>query len=356
LTATTRVSSLIDLHEADGTLTLNNITLDGLTTSKATSGLIYRCKGPLVAQNISIANITAPLANYSSAFVSILEDQGTFTDITVDNYTLTNVITFFTNLSGLVSNYTSNSPLSFTNVAVNGITINGNSNSKVGSLLGAVEVFYTPNLTVNSCSVINGFIRGKNTGGLLGSLYINNLQMDNSSYEGSLPDGGNSTLGGLIGSMSGTSATINSSYVKSDVTVWTGVGGGLIGTTSATTVNINNSFYRGNVTSTDSSSGVVGGIFASMSAGTLTLTNVYAAGSVSGNFKKGCIGGYKPSGTLVANDVYYDSTLCTTNAVDSGAFSGITGSNTATMQPSSPFTNWSSGTWLFSLGFYPELQ
>jgi hypothetical protein len=69
---------------------------------------------------------------------------------------------------------------------------------------------------------------------------------------------------------------------------------------------------------------------------------------------RGCIVS-STGGTQLFTDVHYDSTTCSSLAVNQGAAAGITGDSLAGFQSGSSFTNWLGSVWVFTSGFLPKL-
>lgn len=225
----------------------------------------------------------------------------------------------------------------------------------MGGLVGRFGQFtdVDKNLIVQNVQ-IQGVINGTYSGGMSGYIEALSVNIENSRFTGDLPDGGNGSVGGLVGISMADSLTIKESFAKADVTAWTGSAGGLIGQ-SQSNVSLTDSYAVGNISTTDAASGLAGGLIANHSVGVANVQSSYFSGSVSSNNLKGCIVG-RNFATLTLTDIYYDSTKCTVNAVNSGAYAGATGLNTGNLQTATPFNNWSSLLWIFNLGQNPKLH
>ena len=163
-------------------------------------------------------------------------------------------------------------------------------------------------------------------GGLVG--YNNGGTISYSYATGNVS--GTGSVGGLVGCNNGT---ISYSYATGNVSGSSGVGG-LVGTNSGT---ISYSYATGAVSGTNSVGGLVGD-----NNGTIQYS--YATGAVSGT---NCVGGLV-GGNLnrtYTEDYWNTTTSGTTNGVQGGNLSGVTGLASGTFGNSGSFTGWSFNTW-----------
>ena len=171
-----------------------------------------------------------------------------------------------------------------------------------------------------------------------------------------------SYAGGIVywsrnGSLSITESTVKGALLHGD---WNGTGGlatfvGVAGSTDT----FNDNYVTVSTIRINNGRSGIGGLIKAQLAGTLNMNRNYVASNIVGNTAdtgRGCVA-WTYVGVLVSADNYYDSTVCTLGkAQQSGGTAGVTGQNTASMQPSSAFTNWNNGLWIFSLGAYPKLS
>ncbi|MCB0340618.1 MAG: hypothetical protein H6626_13585 [Pseudobdellovibrionaceae bacterium] len=356
LTSTGGISTLIRTHKSGGTLTLNNVHLSAATFSTKGSGIIHESLGPVDISNVSVTDVSIPIGSLTGGVIGFLGNSGTFTNIDVINLSRTNIVDIFSNMGGVVgaAGGVATFNFQFTNINVTGLSIVGSANSGVGGILGRFSSSYMASVNINQAQV-SGAINGMMVGGLVGEADVDTINITDSSFNGTL-DGGSGTCGGLVGSIYANSGLVTQSFATGSATVWSGIGGGLIGGTSISGgLTLSNSYSSSSVNSTHASSGVVGGLVGSGGGtGTIDVINSYFAGTATGNNRLGCVAGVA-SATLTLSDVYYDSSTCDKNTVDSAPYAGGTGQPTANMQTATPFPNWNTGVWNFLSGSYPQL-
>jgi filamentous hemagglutinin family protein len=174
--------------------------------------------------------------------------------------------------------------------------------------------------------------------------------------------------GGLIGG-NGSTATVSQSYATGAATAIAATGsamaGGLMGRNTASGATAQ-SYATGAASATSTAGQAVAGGLIGNQGGTGTVTQTYAAGAVSAASTSGTTtaGGLTGSvtGTGAITSSYWDAdTSGKTNAVGSGAGSGITGLTTTQMQNPTNYASTYAG-WDFSTvwsapsaGYYPQL-
>ncbi|MHB1564898.1 MAG: GLUG motif-containing protein [Leptospirillum sp.] len=308
-----------------------------------------------------------PLGNVSTPFTGTFNGNGH----TVSGYT----ITATENMTGFIGALGSTGKVE--NLGVTG-TVDGGTNCEVGGLVG-----YNNGGTI-SYSYATGNVSG--TGSVGGLVGCNNGTISYSYATGNVS--GSSGVGGLVGTNSGT---ISYSYATGNVSGSSGVGG-LVGTNSGT---ISYSYATGNVIGQNNAinvGGLVGynngTISYSYATGTVigqnnaidvgglvgynngTISYSYATGAVSGtnsvgglvgdnngtiqySYATGAVSGTNCVGGLVGGNLnrtytedYWNTTTSgTTNGVQGGNLSGVTGLASGTFGNSGSFTGWSFNTW-----------
>ena len=150
--------------------------------------------------------------------------------------------------------------------------------TQVGGLVGSTNEVQIQNSSAHG--EVIGTDAARQVGGLAGDL-SNDSQIENSYATGSVT--GNTTVGGLVGNVSGTRTRINRSYTTGNVTGITDVGG-FVGLCSE--ASITNSHAIGDVQGDLRIGGFIGEVsFAS-------ITNNYATGDVRGGERSNGVGGF----------------------------------------------------------------
>ena len=361
VTGKTNVGTLIgDLNGG----TVNNITASGtLTAGQNGGGLI----GSVLASGgnpISISNLSTNVAvvgnsTVSGAFGAVLggvigaADSADITSsITMNNLSshgpVSSLSTNANSLGGLIGNMISSAAVTLQNSFSTSAVTAGESNS-MGGLVGGVSG--------SSASVSNSYSTGTVTGGnisggiggLVGQLNGGGSISDSYSTSTVL---GNNAVGGLVGSTdTNSSNSITNSYSEGSVTGVVEVGG-LIGSMSGGTVQ--DSYSGASV----SGGALLGGFIGFANSGsTVTISTNYSSGAVSGN-NAGFIGAV--NGTVTLTNNFWD--MDTSGQTNGGSVTGLTGLTTAQALQSANYLGWdistSSGhTWYEEDGYTrPILQ
>ncbi len=201
------------------------------------------------------------------------------------------------------------------------VSASGNNPAYAGGLVG-----YLSGGTLDK-SYATGTVSSTNSrvGGLVGEHY--QATIINSYSTGNVF--GSGVVGGLAGIMSGSTTYILSSYSTSNVTGTSSSVGGLVGFVQSSAV-INNSYARGNVSSTSGIGGLVGYMQISS-----TIYNSYATGKLSGSSTVGGLVGTVSSSTCT--DSFWDNQTTGKSTSACG-----TGKTTSQMKNVSTFTDTSS--------------
>lgn len=255
-----------------------------------------------------------------------------------------------------------------------------NSGECVGGVVGEVS-------SVSGSYHINGKVKGsKKVGGVAGyAKIIRNSYHDNGPVDGytivgglagyadsvfnSHANGSVSAKYGMVGGLVGSAIKVTGSYSIGDVVGSTSSVGGLAGSVSGS---VRKSMSMGQVEGKDSVGGLVGRFYGTVienaysrgdvsgtkyvgglvGVGKDTLKTTYAVGAVTGTSNYGCIaGGVITSKTYKKSNIYYDSDSCR-----SATYTSVgTATSLSQIASSSPFSSWSSDTWMKISGSYPIL-
>ncbi|MCB0356562.1 MAG: hypothetical protein KDD40_06120 [Bdellovibrionales bacterium] len=362
ITTTGYIGGLIYTHSANGTLTLQNITNNNLTLNSQSraGGLVYESTGTLNVDQVTISNLTAPTSDYTGGLIGGLYKASNFSNVTLSNinfYAHSTSELFLGGLVGAGYDGAANATFNFDNIQATGIAITG-SNNKTSALLGSFEGFGNSMIINISNSTVTGNMACVQCGALIGYASVQTINISKSSFVGDMPFSDVTVSGGLVGIAYADNFQMDESFAIANITGWTASIGGLIGQlTTNVASSINDCYVQGNLVTTHASDGYPGGLIGNHAgAGTLTINRSYFAGIVTGNHvQKGCIANGGGGGTLVLNNVRFDSTTCTVGAVGSAAYTGATGSITAQLQSGTPIGGWSLTLWNFASGFYPQL-
>ena len=226
-----------------------------------------------------------------------------------------------------------------------------------------VGLFGASKGTIRSLGVIDGYVKGKNAGGLVGF----NFSTIINCYATGGSTAGLAYAGGLVGYQAGNDSSIFNSYATGEVEA-TGVkgsgraignAGGLVGV--AVAGSIQNCYATGEVEGSDDAGGFVGQIEE-----TIVISNCYATGVAETSADAGGFVGYYIAGTV--NKSYWDKT---TSGLDRGVAyepdgipvtsthaDEIVGLTTSEMEVlTAVMTTWSPNDWNFgSTSQYPALR
>lgn len=362
MTTTGKVSALIYDHGVNGTLTLQNITLNNLTFNSHTGvgGLVYIGNGGVSLSQIQLTGFSSASQSASGGLVGGLLKASTFSNITMTNvaFTVGGASTGFGGVVGAIYNFGTDS-FSFSDIQVTNFSVTGTSGAnKVGAVLGDIEAIGNQMSVSYSNISTTGNYKCTNCGGVVGWNATKYFSMNKVNSVSTFPDVSVGSNGGLAGVIVADSPTITESYAQVTMTGWTSTNGGLAGQiTSNVAGSVTDSYATGTITQTHATDGAPGGIVGSATGTSLTITNSYFAGSLSSNHaNKGCVVAGKSVTTLTLNDIYYDATVCTIGAVASGAYTGATGVSTSFLQSGTTPPNWSTTLWDFVAAAYPTLK
>ena len=180
--------------------------------------------------------------------------------------------------------------------------------------------------------ILSGTITGKTlSGGIAGVVVTSTTRMLNCINRATV-EGESSSLGGLVGSVTSTNASIVINNCKNYGNVTSssaGYVGGFIGSisdiTSPNVCSITNSINEGNVSSTSAGkAGFIGYFLKLGSATNIDILNCENKGSVSGNgeYTAGIFGGWGPGSSNIPADPSYILTFTIKNTKNSGSISG----------------------------------
>lgn len=354
LTSDARMAGLILDHGAGGVLTLDHISVDGLTLTTTfgddNGGLVGHAQSSVSAthitlNNLSFSNSTSNSTNWggilgsSSASISVSDVTGS---------SIQNLGGLNDHVGGLVGMIDLNAD--FTDVRLTGL------NLSLGDFGGGVAYCVQGSASFNRVHVTGSVTSAVGAGGLIEEAYGHSnpaVSVTESSFDGNL-DSANS--GGLVNMAYATDVLVSKSYYKgiqSNISI--GNGGGLVGGSQGATANITiaDSYAASNLTALDGSSLIAG--FLSFAHGHVTINRSYYAGSVAGPSPKACIGYVGSAASVAVSDVYYNSAMCSANASTTGTITGVIGMTTPTLQSATPFANWLTSVWVFTSGQNPKL-
>ena len=202
-----------------------------------------------------------------------------------------------------------------TDVSLVGVNISGFGN--VGGLVGRISG------NVSNCSA-NGTVSARGTAGVLAGGLESGASLSTSSSSGKVS--GYSSLGGLVGTSSGT---ISRCFSTADAS-GSGSAGGLTGFNAGS---VANSFSCGAVTGGYSGGAGAGGFIGEDNRG--TMMNCYSTGNVTGSGNIGGFLGMTYYSIGACSDCFWDNLTSGLNTSAAG-----TGKNTTDMMVRATFTNW----------------
>lgn len=203
----------------------------------------------------------------------------------------------------------------------------------VGGLIG-----YSSGTKIQGCNTkgyvnIGGNLAGEffqaSAGGLVGS-GRNGTIINDSFSVGEVTGGNDAKIGGLIGS---SESNITNCYSKSNVTGGDSYVGGLVGSTGSDSNSIINCYATGNVSGSRGVGGLVGFRYNGI------ITNCYASGNISGNegrFTGGLIG-YNANSAIITSGFWNVDAIHTVNSnpIDSSLKIGVGGTADTSLKMSS---------------------
>lgn len=240
----------------------------------------------------------------------------------------------------------------------------------VGGFFGSIGDFMelTNQFKIESVHVSGEFNRRATySGGLVGQFYLSGGaskgEIIGSSFTGlNERDGGRSPIGGLVGLASSGTLEIKKSFSKGNFVTSDSTVGGLVGSVSVPLL-IEDSYSQGNQVCNDSLSGTarLGGLIGLVvNNGAVTIKRSYYSGTQTYSNQapeRGClVGNYTGSGVItLVEDSVFDSTSCTSNAINLAPVSGATATTSAVLQNGMSISNWSPLIWSFTPGLLPDL-
>lgn len=359
-TSSGKMAALVINHAA-GNLDIRQITVDGLTYSRAASGLVDTSNGSITATSLDLRNITAIAGAKTGGVVGILRGSSSFTNVSLTNLNQTKIFGFANQIGGIVGFIQGTAApitVSISGVNLTIVSVGDYYSDYVGGLVGEAR---DANVLVSN-STVGGTIAGKSSAGLVGLTQnwfstSSSLSISNSSFNGSIPYGNNGTSGGLVGTHWASMMTISNCFSKGSGSTWTGLIGGIVGQASGATT-ISDSYSNMSLTSTGvNGGGTTGGLIGTSSgASAVSLQRSFYAGIMTNgdSSARGCVVGanFAP---LTVSDVYFDSTNCSRLALNGGALVGTVGLATSSIQTATAFTNWLPSNWTFQAGLNPRL-
>ena len=365
----------------NGSITLQNVTVVGLSLSRAGGGLVGR-----IYDSTGVSPYTHSISNAS-----------------VSNATMVGACTGCSQLGGLVG-------FSNAGFSVNGATITNIAASNaafIGGVVGAV-VASTVSFSVSSVTIQGTLNGGSSSGGVAGTASVNTLSISSLRYSGTVGSSSTGKSGGLFGdvttqiggviSESSVSAQVISSLAAGgfygeanngssvlalrkssfDGSVTSAAGGVASGVTTynAGPIEISEVAVRANVSGGDNGAGFV------WMMDWVSISNSYFSGTISATNEVGGIGDSSAASTSISSvlviatltapardaffrngsslcpapSCHYDSTLSgAITEAGGGNFANIAGQTTATLQGGGVLTGLALSTWSYSAGRYPKL-
>lgn len=277
------------VNELSGTLaglghTISHLTIASTTTDWTYAvGLIGTADTTAVIRDIGVVDAdvygvesVGALVGVNSGTISNAYSTGTVSG----NYTTGGLVG--DNLYGTITD-------SYSEASVNGATVYMEGWDYIGGLVGRMwggtlsDSYATGNVTVIATSAN---VSATEIGGLVGGVMYATVDSSYATGDVYVPSVASTSVGGLVGSLGGTGASISNSHATGDVTGGDWVGG-LVGTSTGT---ISDSDASGNVTATNSAGeAIAGGLVGNNDKG--VITGSYATGDVAGgDYDGGLVG------------------------------------------------------------------
>lgn len=415
LSLTSVVGGYALIKNATGNAVIKNLNLKDfmIATSSGRSAVLVldHTSGVLRIENVNAENITI---NYGSGglvgvggYVGLAEGIE-FIDIKISNLELNFSDADIEKVGALIGAVLGGSKAEFSNLDLNGLRVTETTGSLIGGYFGIVVGaafsskvdalnskvinFYT-NIRSTDSNGVGGFFgsigdfmtptnqfkiesvhvsgefnrRATYSGGIVGQFYLSGGlskgEIIGSSFTGlNERDGGRSPIGGLVGLASSGNLEIKRSFSKGNFVTSDSIVGGLVGSVSVPVL-IEDSYSQGDQICNDSLSGTarLGGLIGLVANnGAVTIKRSYYSGSQTFSNQapeRGClVGNYTGSGLItLVEDSVFDSTSCTSNAINLGPISGAAATASAVLQNGMSISNWSTSVWSFTLGLFPEL-
>ena len=281
-----------------------NLDGNGKTISHLNMPLFYTYNGVVADLTIDGAEISQTKGNYGIFGRQATVADGTVTNVTVKNSSLTSSNTIVGALFGTVSK----------NIVISGCVADNvtlNATQQVGGLVGLMQSGSIDNCSASGSATVTtyyaGGLVGLINGSIAGDISITN---SHSSVTVTHTTGNNSRIGGLIGQIE-RSVTVDKCYATGNVTGTGHYGGGLVGVinTADGTVNISKCYATGNVSlPTTNNFAHAGGLLGRIDAGTINISNCYSTGSVTiRRYSGGFVG--TSGGTLSITNSYTTSDI-----------------------------------------------
>ncbi len=352
ITSTSSAAPLF--YDLTGTAQLSSVTVTSSAIVGVPAAGIYigTVSGVANCTTCKVLNTTIT-ANATNSFVSGIAYGGggthNLTDITLTNVTL---------YPGLSAGFGAGLVLQANTISVNRAQINIDMPNQWGTASAGVTYLLmgAPTSTIQNVTVTGSIRSGTASAGLVVYPMFGPLTISDSVVNATIVG---VSAGGLV-HQPNRDLTISRSGVQGTI-IGTGASGvgGFVHTTSPVgyTTTISDSYVQANVSIPNGQNNVAGFVNQGNN-GTLNLNRNYFSGTIVGNVADNARACFMvtTTGTLNSADNFYDSTTCTLGkGRQSGVMAGVTPQNTFSMQPSSAFTNWNNGNWIFSSGVYPKL-
>ena len=337
------------------------------------------------AKNSKIINVHAQGkiqdANIAGGLVgklndSVISESGSSIDFNTISYYVPFLkinddgITMRGGLVGLSDNSIANASHSSGNIKIDENTLSG----IIGGLIGRAKnnKIYNSNSNI-SITKDKSYRSSFNIGGLIGSL-DENATIENSYFSGkvSIPNKRvvDNTIGGIVGYVGNISSgpagltrgtlKINNSYVSGNMSGAENIGG-LIGDLYGTKATIKDSYFSGNITNTENAGGIVGKVHLAE----IDINNSFVSGKVLGNKSTAAmIGTVDPENHKLSvvniNNSYFDREATGQTKAVNGykTYFASAGKSTAEMKQKSTYQGWDfDNTWKAPDGSsYPGLR
>ena len=306
-----------------------NLDGNGKTISHLNMPLFYTFNGDAANLTIDAAEISQSKGNYGIFGRQATVADGTVTNVTVKNSSLTCNNSIAGALFGTVSKN-----IVMTGCVADNVTLS--STQQAGGLVGLMQTGSIDNCSASGSVTVTtyyaGGLVGLINGSVDGDIVIRN---SHSSATVAHTSGNNSRVGGLIGQIE-HDATVEKCYATGAVSGTGHYGGGLIGVINATdkTVSISKCYATGSVTMPHGDSGNwahAGGLLGTVAAGSVNISNCYSTGSVATRrYSGGFVGTVSnAAGNLSITNSYTTSDI--TGIVLSSYCGLVLGSNSGTV-------------------------
>lgn len=282
-----------------------NLDGNGKKISNLTMPLFYTYNGDAANLTIEGSEISQTKGNYGIFGRQATVADGTVTNVTVKNSSLTSGKTIVGALFGTVSKN-----IVITGCVADNVTLS--SSEQAGGLVGLMQAGSIDNCSASGSATVTtyygGGLVGLINGSVAGDITISN---SHSSVTVSHDSGNYSRVGGLVGQIE-RSVTIEKCYATGNVSGAGHYGGGLIGVINAAdaTINISKCYATGNVTlPTTGNFSHAGGLLGTVINGTVNISNCYSTGSITIRRYSGGFVGTISGGALNITNSYTTSDI-----------------------------------------------